>query len=100
MWFSRQKNETQAKFKSLVKNGQFEIANGAWTDPDEATSNYEDIIEDLTLGHQWLRTQLDFVPKIGWNLLSKGHTSTYAHLLSAFNYTAAFVKYIDQDMEA
>jgi hypothetical protein len=55
MWYTRQDSETQAKFKGLLKNGQFEIANGGWVDPDEATPNYEDIIDDLSLGHQWLR---------------------------------------------
>jgi hypothetical protein len=33
---------------------------------DEATSYYEDIIENMTWGHQWIKKNLNVTIKVGW----------------------------------
>lgn len=33
---------------------------------DEATCYYEDMIDQMTLGHQYLKNNFNVVPTIGW----------------------------------
>ena len=40
--------------KKLLKNKQLEIVNGGWVANDEANAQYEDIINNMMLGHEWL----------------------------------------------
>ena len=63
MWWTEQPLEIQQKVKALVTNGQLEIVTGGWVMNDEANSNYYAIIEQLVLGHEWLRLNLDYKPK-------------------------------------
>jgi lysosomal alpha-mannosidase len=49
-WWQKQGNETQKDLIDLVNNGQLEIVNGAWTMNDEATTNYQSIIDQFTYG--------------------------------------------------
>jgi lysosomal alpha-mannosidase len=49
-WWQKQGNETQNDLIDLVNNGQLEIVNGAWTMNDEATTNYQSIIDQFTYG--------------------------------------------------
>ena len=63
MWWAEQPLETQQKVKALVTNGQLEIVTGGWVMNDEANTNYYAIIEQLVLGHEWLKLNLDFKPK-------------------------------------
>ena len=42
---------------------------------DEATAYYEDIADQMTLGHQWILEQFSVIPTIGWQLDPFGHTS-------------------------
>jgi lysosomal alpha-mannosidase len=49
-WWQKQDNETQKDLIDLVNNGQLEIVNGAWTMNDEATTNYQSIIDQFTYG--------------------------------------------------
>jgi lysosomal alpha-mannosidase len=49
-WWQKQSNETQKDLIDLVNNGQLEIVNGAWTMNDEATTNYQSIIDQFTYG--------------------------------------------------
>jgi hypothetical protein len=38
----------------LIKNGQLEILNGGWVAGDEADPNYEDLINNMMIGHEFL----------------------------------------------
>jgi len=42
------------KVKKLVKSGQLEFANGGWSATDEACPNYDDLINNMIIGHQFL----------------------------------------------
>ena len=63
MWWTEQTLEVQQKVKGLVTNGQLEIVTGGWVMNDEANSYYYAILEQLILGHEWLKLNLDYKPK-------------------------------------
>lgn len=63
MWWAEQSLEIQNKLKSLIENGQFEMVTGGWVMNDEANSYLYGIVEQLILGHEWLKLNLDYRPK-------------------------------------
>ena len=84
LWWARQNATTQAQFKSLLKSGQFNFVNGGWCQNDEANPYYDDIINQHTLGHLWLRSvfgNATAAPRVGWQADPFGHSSTHSYLL-------------------
>jgi alpha-mannosidase len=77
-WWREQTPETQTIVKNLVNAGQLEFINGGWTMHDEACVHFEDMVDQMTLGHQFLKNTFGIVPKIGWQLDPFGHSSTNA----------------------
>jgi hypothetical protein len=50
----------------LIKNGQIEILNAGWSMHDEACPIYEDMIENMMHGQQWVLEEFGVKPRIGW----------------------------------
>ena len=67
---------------------------------DEATTYFEDIIDQMTLGHQFLKRTFNITVDIGWQIDPFGHSSGYASLLCQMGFNALFLGRIDyQDKE-
>ena len=49
---------------------------------DEATTHFMGMIDQTTLGHDFLKKEFDYIPSIGWQLDPFGHSATQASLLS------------------
>ena len=96
MWYTRQTAEKQASFKRLVKNGQIEILMGGWSATDEAGVSYNDIINNMHIGHAWLKKEFGTIPKIGWMIDSFGHSTANAALFSDFGFDAIFLGRADE----
>ena len=66
MWWEKQTDDKKQSFRNLIKNGQFLIINGGISAPDEATTNYEDIIDNFMTGHRFIKEELkqDEMPHI------------------------------------
>lgn len=47
---------------------------GGWVGAEESTTDYEDIVGNFIMGHQWLKKEFDVTPSVGWNLDPFGHT--------------------------
>ena len=54
MWYARTTQENRDRLKKMIKNGQFEVATGGWSTTDEVCPNYEDLINNVMIGHQFL----------------------------------------------
>lgn len=73
-----------------------EFANGGWTASDEACPNYEDLINNMIKGHEFLKSEFGVTPKVGWHLDSFGHSSANARLFADFGFEAMFVARLDR----
>jgi len=78
----------QNTVKQLVKEGRLEFANGGWSSTDEACPNYEDLINNMLHGHNFLRSEFGVTPRVGWQLDAFGHSSTNARLFADFGFEA------------
>jgi alpha-mannosidase len=80
----------------LVKEGRLEFANGGWSASDEACPNYEDLINNILIGHQFLKQEFGVVPKIGWHIDAFGHSNTNARLFAELGFEAQFFARLDR----
>lgn len=96
MWYSRLAPEKKSQVKKLIQNGQLEITQGGWVANDEACTNYEDIIMQMYIGHQFLKKEFGVVPRIGWMLDSFGHSAANAALFADFGFDAVYFTRLDE----
>ncbi|XP_023924146.1 alpha-mannosidase At3g26720 [Quercus suber] len=82
-WWRQQSEGRKAKVKELVNSGQLEFINGGMCMHDEATPHYIDLIDQTTLGHQFIKDEFGKVPRVGWQIDPFGHSAVQAYLLGA-----------------
>mmetsp|Transcript_3586 Transcript_3586/g.7713 ORF Transcript_3586/g.7713 Transcript_3586/m.7713 type:complete len:899 (-) Transcript_3586:17-2713(-) len=94
MWWAEQTAELKEKFRALVASGQFEFVGGGWSSPDEALTEYWELVETYTLGHEFLKQEFGITPTISWQIDPFGHSAQVAELLSQMGYTTAIINRI------
>lgn len=82
MWWDEQNDAAKDSVRRLVSNRQLVFANGGWCMHDEASTHYMGMVDQTTLGHEFLLDELGYVPKVGWQLDPFGHSATQASLLT------------------
>ena len=98
-WWKVQNNSTKELVKKLVQNGQLEFINGGWSMNDEATTHYNSIIDQMTLGFSKLEDHFGSCgrPKVGWQIDPFGHSREQASLFSQFNFDGVFFARLDHE---
>ncbi|KAI4350435.1 hypothetical protein L6164_004891 [Bauhinia variegata] len=82
-WWRQQSKAMKIKVKELVNSSQLEFINGGMCMHDEATPHYIDLIDQTTLGHQFIKEEFGKVPRVGWQVDPFGHSAVQAYLLGA-----------------
>ncbi|GAB4848626.1 hypothetical protein Ancab_003333 [Ancistrocladus abbreviatus] len=82
-WWRQQSPKVRARVKELVNTGQLEFINGGMCMHDEATPHYIDLIDQTTLGHQFIKNEFGQIPRVGWQIDPFGHSAVQAYLLGA-----------------
>ncbi|GKV26018.1 hypothetical protein SLEP1_g35380 [Rubroshorea leprosula] len=82
-WWRDQSEEVQNVVRQLVSSGQLEFINGGMCMHDEAATHYIDMIDQITLGHQFIKSEFGVTPRIGWQIDPFGHSAVQAYLLGA-----------------
>ena len=95
LWWSEQNDAMKEDVRKLVKNGQLEFINAGWCMNDEAAAYYEDIVDQMTIGHEFLKKEFGIVPTIGWQIDPFGHSNTQAKLFYDMGFDAFFLTRVD-----
>jgi len=72
------------------------MVNAGWSMHDEAAPHYEDMINNMYLGHQFLKEEFDgYTPTIGWHIDPFGHSAANPRLFHDLGFDAWFFARID-----
>ena len=90
-WYKNLNQGMKEKVKKVIQNGQLEITQGGWVSTDEACTNYQDMILNMYIGHQFLQREFGVKPHVGWMVDAFGHSQANAALFSDFGFDAFFM---------
>ena len=65
-----------------MNNGQLEFINGGWCMNDEASTHYNGIIDQMSLGLRFISNTFGVRPLVGWHIDPFGHSSFQATAFS------------------
>jgi lysosomal alpha-mannosidase len=94
-WYKQQNEGNKLLVKKFVEEKRLEFLLGGWVMNDEADPYYQDIIDQIRLGMQFLKKEFNFVPKTAWFLDPFGHSLTNAYLMSKLGYENMVIVRID-----
>lgn len=57
----------------------------------ETLVSFDEILDSMMQGAQFLQTTFDIKTDIGWQMTSIGHSAAFADLLSQMNYSSLFI---------
>ncbi|KAK7104559.1 alpha-mannosidase 2x-like [Littorina saxatilis] len=80
MWWNELEDAVKVHVRRLIRRGQLEIAMGGWVMPDEASSHYVSVIDQLVEGHQWLWENLRVKPQNSWSIDPFGYSGTMPYI--------------------
>ena len=96
-WWQQQTPAMQARVKALVHRGQLEFINGGWCMNDEAATHYNAIIDQMTLGLQFIDNNFGSSarPRVAWHIDPFGHSAEQASLFAQMSFEGFFFARID-----
>lgn len=62
---------------------------------DEATTYYEDVVDQMTVGLRWLKDTFNYIPDVAWHIDPFGHQSSTAVMFSQMGFQSLFFSRID-----
>lgn len=62
---------------------------------DEACPIFEDMIDNMMMGHEWILKEFGVRPRIAWQIDTFGHSNTNARLFAEMGFDALFLSRID-----
>ncbi|XP_069124923.1 lysosomal alpha-mannosidase-like [Argopecten irradians] len=96
-WWRQQTDITRHAVKALVNNGQLEFILGGWCMNDEASTHYNAIIDQHTLGFEFLRQNFGDCgrPRVAWQIDPFGHSREQASLFAQMGFDGLFFGRLD-----
>jgi len=95
MWYNGQPQEIKDRLKQYVAEGRWEFVNAGWSMHDEACPHYEDMINNMWVGHDFLKGEFGVTPRIGWHIDPFGHSSANPRLFADMGFEAWFFARLD-----
>ncbi|CAI2379380.1 unnamed protein product [Moneuplotes crassus] len=99
-WWEQQDDAKKETVRNLVNEGRLEIVNAGWSMNDEACPYYTQIIDNMMIGHRFLKEELGVATNVGWHLDPFGHSSANAALFEDMGFDAFFYSRLDYQDKA
>ena len=99
LWWDTVGDQKKAQVKELLSRGQLEIVIGSWVVPDEATTHYAALVDQMIEGHHWLKTALDYTPRTTWSLDPFGYSSTLPYLYRRAGFDNMVILRVHEDLK-
>ena len=71
------------------------MISGGWSMHDEACPIYEDIIDNMKIGPEFILKEFGEKPRIGWSIDPFGHSNANARMLAEMGFDALFFARLD-----
>ena len=88
MWWDEQTDYMKDQVRQLVKEHRLEFVNAGWSMTDEAAAHYDDMLNNMIIGHEFLKKEFDYVPTIGWHVDPFGHSNANPRLFADMGFEA------------
>ena len=86
MWFYRQTESMQENVRGLVRDHRLEFINAGWAMHDEACTHFDDMINNMMIGHEFLLKEFNYKPTIGWHIDPFGHSNANPRLFAEMGF--------------
>ena len=90
IWWDEQTDEVKDDVRMLVNENRLQFVNGGWSMSDENSVYYEDFINDMKKGHEFLNKTFGYKPTVGWQIDTFGHSNAAFALLAEMGFEALF----------
>ncbi|CAF3855565.1 unnamed protein product [Rotaria magnacalcarata] len=96
-WWLQQSEDMKNTVKQLVNSGHLEFISGGWCMNDEGVTHYSSIIDQHSLGAEFLRDEFGECgrPKLGWQIDPFGHSREVASLFAQMGFDGLFFGRVD-----
>ncbi|XP_075234811.1 lysosomal alpha-mannosidase-like [Lycorma delicatula] len=97
-WWILKDSNVQDTFKRLVDEGRLQLLGGGWVMSDEATPHYSALIDQMTLGHKFMKDTFGEcnLPKVAWQIDPFGHSSEVALEFTEMGFDGLFFSRMDR----
>ena len=73
------------------------MLNAGWSMEDEACVHYEDMINNMMIGHQFVEKEFGVTPRVGWHIDPFGHSNANQRLFAEMGFDAFFIGRLDYE---
>lgn len=96
-WWREQDNTMKENVRKLVNEGRLEFVLGGWCMNDEASTHYNAMIDQHTLGFSFLEQEFGACarPRVGWQIDPFGHSREQASMFAQFGFDGLFFGRLD-----
>ncbi|KAH8283707.1 hypothetical protein KR018_012604 [Drosophila ironensis] len=98
-WWKVQSETMRQVVTKLVNEGRFEFTGGAWSMNDEASVNYQEVIDQFTIGLKFLNETFGVCarPRVGWQIDTFGHSREQAGIFANMGFDGQFFSRLDHN---
>nr|CAB3263606.1 lysosomal alpha-mannosidase-like [Phallusia mammillata] len=101
-WWNQQSEQMKSDVKMLVEEGRLEFILGGWCMNDEASTHYNAIIDQMSLGMTFLNETFGSCgrPRVAWQIDPFGHSREQASLFAQMGFDGLFFGRLDYQDKA
>ena len=98
-WWANATQEQRSNFTTLVNEDRLVFVGGGWVQNDESVTAAEAMVQQVALGHTWLRDMFNHTPTIAWQIDPFGHSNTHAWVAAQAGYEAIVLDRVGFDVK-